>query len=287
MNKYILAGMITTAVFCLSALRKKDDFSPAIGVCTAPDKASMLKEGGYDYIEAGVGNLLVPTEPEEVFEQKLALIRAAGIPVYACNSFIPGTLKSVGPEAVHDSILRYAEIAFRRAQKAGVRTIVFGSGASRRCPEGFDKKKAVEQFVTLLKKMSPVAAKYNVVISIEVLNSRETNLINRLAEGVEVVKAVNHPNCRLLADFYHMAVEGDAPEEIIKAGKYLYHCHIGEKEKRTVPGIMGDDFTPYFKALRKIKYKGNISVEADWGNDMKKQLPLTLEVIKQQIASSK
>ena len=282
-KQLIIAG----AIFMIFSFSKKDKFNPAIGVCTSITNIGMVADAGYGYLESGVSDLLIPNEPESRFEEKLKIIRDAKIPVYACNGFIPATLKSVGPEANHDSILRYAEIAFRRAKIVGIKTIVYGSGGSRKIPEGFDKEQARQQFIDLLKKMSPIAAKYGVVISIEVLNSRETNLINRISEGVEVAKAVNHTNCMVLADFYHMLVEGEGPDAIVAAKGYIYHCHIGEKEKRTAPGIMGDDFRGYYKALRTIGYKGNISVEASFGDDMKKQMPLTLANMKLQIAESK
>jgi sugar phosphate isomerase/epimerase len=279
--------LIFTAVFIMTSFYTKDKFHPEIGVCTLPSNSVMLKEAGYDYLETGVAEILMPNSPEDKFEEKLKIIKDAGFKIYACNGFLPAILKSVGPEANHDSILRYAEITFRRAKKSGIKTIVFGSGDSRRAPEGFDKQKAVQQFIDLLKKISPIAAKYDIVISIEVLNSPSTNIINHISEGLEVAKAVNHPNCKILVDFYHMVTEGDAPEEILKCEGYIYHCHIGEKEKRTAPGMMGDDFRPYFRALRKINYKGNITIEASLGDDMKKQLPLSLAEMKKQIAESK
>ena len=80
--------------------------------------------------------------------------------------------------------------------------------------------------------------------------------MNSVGEGADIVKAVNHPNIKLLVDIYHMLREGESPEEIIKAGKHIYHCHIAEKDKRTPPGAAGDDFKPYLRALKKINYSG-------------------------------
>jgi len=173
-------------------------------------------------------------------------------------------MKSVGQEACHDSILKFAETAFRRAKKSGIKVIVFGSGGSRKIPDGFSKEDAKKQFTDLLKKMAPLAKKYGIMVVIEPLNKGETNFINSLAEAAEISTLVHDDNIQILADFYHMMRENESADEIIKYGAYIRHCHIAEKEKRTPPGTMGDDFSSYFIALKKIDYKGRISIEANW-----------------------
>jgi sugar phosphate isomerase/epimerase len=90
-------------------------------------------------------------------------------------------MKCVGPAVAHDDNLKYARTAFRRAETAGVKTIVFGSGGSRSIPENFSRDAAREQFINLCKQMAQSAEKYNVVISLEPLNSKECNFIKRAA----------------------------------------------------------------------------------------------------------
>ena len=93
-----------------------------------------MHQYGYAYVEEGVSRFLVPTKPENEFDEILEkAVTDSPIPVRYCNSFIPGNLKSVGDEAVHQDVLAFAETAFRRAQRAGVKMIVFGSGGSRSC----------------------------------------------------------------------------------------------------------------------------------------------------------
>lgn len=282
LSDYVYIWICLIVAVSMTCSHESNHLENNIGVCTSLKNSEILSQNGYSYIEEGVRRFLIPEESGEKFNEKLEQSKKSPVPVYACNGFIPGSLKSVGHEARHEDILKYAETAFRRANLSGVKTIVFGSGASRKIPEGFDKNEAKEQFISLLKRMSPIAGKYGVVISLEPLNKGETNFINNLAEGLEIVKSVNHPNFRLLADFYHMLKENETPEEIVKAGEYLYHCHIAEKEKRTPPGIAGDDFKPYFEALKKINYKGKISIECRW-QDMKEELPAAIVYLKNQI----
>lgn len=255
------------------------------GICTSFTNQKLVGEAGYHYIEESVQSFLDPLNEEKGFVEKLSLVKGAGIRIPACNVFIPGKLKSVGPDAVHNEIISYAETAFRRAEMAGVGIIVFGSGGSRSVPEGFSYAKAREQFIDLCRRMGPVARRYRVTVVLEPLNSGECNFLNTVAEGGEMVKEINHPNIRLLADIFHMLREKESPESIKRYGKFIKHTHIAENIERSAPGVHGEDFTPYIKALLDINYKGMMSVECNW-KDISREAGPALIYIRQQIAAS-
>lgn len=263
-----------------------EDFVIELGVCTHFTNAGMLAEHGYDYLEPSVGGLLMPDKSDEEFNEVLEQALQSDLPLLACNGFIPGRLKSVGPEAVHQEILEFAETAFRRGQQIGVRYIVFGSGGSRRVPDGFPKQEALQQFAALGAAMAPLAAKYNIVVVLEPLNHNECNLINSLAEGATIVEAVNHPNFRLLADIYHMMMDDEGPDQILKYGHLIEHTHIAEKEGRAAPGTFNEDFSPYFEALKQVGYRGMMSVEARW-DDMETQAATAIDALKTQLQNIK
>ena len=277
-----MALVFAGTLFLSCNVVKTDMKTTQIGICTNVSNAEKMQQYGYAYVEEGVSRFLVPTKSEEEFEALLKEATNSPLPIKACNSFIPGNLKSVGPDAVHEEILKFAEKAFRRAQRAGVEIIVFGSGGSRAIPEGFSRDKGRAQFVELGQKMAPIAQKYNVTIVVEPLNTSECNFINSVSEGGEIVKDINHPNFMLLADLYHMKMDNEGPESIVKYGKLIKHAHIAEKQDRAVPGTFNEDFRPYFNALKKIRYKGKISIEARW-KDFDTQIPVAIETIKTQL----
>ncbi|MCF8379019.1 MAG: sugar phosphate isomerase/epimerase [Bacteroidales bacterium] len=266
--------------------QKSNTFLAEIGVCTSVSNADMLAKYGYAYIEEGVSRFLMPTKSEEVFNEVLQQALNAPIPIKVCNSFIPKNMKSVGTEAVHPEILEYMEIAFLRAQKAGVKYIVFGSGGSRAIPDGFSHDEALRQFIDLCSQMAPIAARYDVVVVLEPLNSKECNFINTVTEGGKIVEEVNHPNFRLLADFYHMLMNGEEPESIEKYGHLIQHTHLAEKDERAAPGSHNEDFTAYFKALKNVGYKGKISIECKW-ESLETQAPTAIKAIRNQLSTQK
>lgn len=261
-----------------------EKFLTELGVCTRFENAELLASLGYTFVEESVGNLLAPAKSEEEFMEIYVLAMQSPLPIRACNSFIPGSMKSVGPDAVHPEILEYMETAFRRAQMIGVEYIVFGSGGSRSIPEDFPREEARAQFIELLKAMAPIAERYNVVVVLEPLNKRETNFINSVAEGGVIVEEVGHPNFRLLADIYHMLMDDEGPESIVQYGHLIHHTHIAEKEGRSAPGTHNEDFTAYFKALKSVGFKGMMSVESRWEN-FEAQVGPAIETMRSQLAT--
>jgi sugar phosphate isomerase/epimerase len=280
-------SIILTLSFIFFGLHAQESksFHPKLGVCTSVNNHEMVAAAGFDYIEESVGRFLIPTKSDEDFNKNLEILKNSSLPVLACNGFLPGNLKSTGPEIHHSEILRYAETAFRRAQQAGIKYIVFGSSGSRNVPDGFDKSIALQQFTELLKSMGPLAGKYGIFVVIEPLRQDESNLINRVDEALALAVRVNHPNIRVLGDVYHMMREGEEPQSFIEARKYLLHTHIAEAANRTAPGIAGDNLVPYLKALKEANYHGGISMEGKWGDNFEKELILSRAYLQGQINS--
>ena len=234
----------------------------AMGTAASLDRAAVLKDLGAEFLTESVGNFLVPDQADEVFAGKLAKLAASPLRILACNSFIrPAHLRCVGAEANHDQVLAWAETAFRRLKQAQGKFIVFGSSGARALRNGWTKDKADVQFVDLLKRMGPLAAKHDVTVVVEQLQQSECNYINHIGEAAKIVRQAAHPNIRLLADLFHIARMGDTPADLKEAMDVVVHVEIAEKAERSVPGVRGDDFRPYFRVLRAANYQGAISLE--------------------------
>ena len=273
-----LSGVLLARRAC-AADAGKPLFS-AMGMAASLEKADILKQAGADFLTENVGNFLVPDQPDEVFAKNLEKLAKSPLPVFACNSFIrPAHLRCVGPEANHDLILEWSDVAFRRLKQAGGKFIVFGSSGARKLKDGWTKEKADPQFVALLKRMGPLAEKHGVTVTVEQLQQSECNYINRIGEAAKLIREAGHPNVRLLADLFHMARMGDTPEDLKAAMDVVVHVEIAEKEGRTYPGIKGDDFRPFFRVLRQAGYQGGINIEGKGTNEQ--IAPAIQEITKQ------
>lgn len=274
--------LMTGLLLCSLVIVQAQSLAGRIGVCTSPDNAALLKQSGCAYVEIGIRSFLVPDKADTAFAANMQKANHCILPIYSGNGFYPGDLRLTGPDVKMDKLLEYGHNAIRRAHEIGLKVMVLGSGTARNIPEGFSRDEAVKQFTKLCRQLAKVAEQYNVVIAIEPLQHSETNFINTVSEGADIARAVNNSHLGVLADFFHMMRENEDPADMIKAGKLLKHCHIAEKEVRSAPGVKGDDFTPFFRALKKMHYKGNISIECHW-DDMNSQLAVSVAEIQKQL----
>jgi sugar phosphate isomerase/epimerase len=248
------------------------------GVCGGPEIGKIAKSAGYDYFEWSVGGLLNPREDEAVFQKALEQAREVVLPGPAVNVFIPGDLKITGPAVDMQALEAFVSTALRRAETAGVEVIVFGSGGARQVPEGFDREQAMQQLVTFCKMLGPIAQQHNVTIVVEPLNKGETNIINTVGEGANLVRQVGHPNIRLLADGYHWAKDNDSLAGIVDNGSLLAHAHVATVEGRRPPRD-SDTCAPFFAALKQAGYTGRVSFEGQI-EKAEDELPRALEIMR-------
>ena len=246
------------------------------GACRPLKDAKLLKAHGYDFIETGAAAAFIPTKSDEEWKKQKDVILNCGLPLRSCNGFLPGTFRLTGPKADFEPALKYAETVLRRADEVGTKAIVFGSGGARNVPGDICgpreqlplPEKGVEQYTEFCKILCKrVEDLQTVQIVIEPLRPNESNIINYVWQGMQIVREVNHPRLQELADIFHMICGKESACSIIDAGCHLKHCHIACKETRQYPGYRPDDaeiFKPYFDALKKIGYCGGVSCECGW-----------------------
>lgn len=256
------------------------------GCCTpATTHATFLSSTTVDFIEENVQSFLVPLQSGDVFAANLDRALVCGKPIMAANCFLPGNLPCVGPTVDLPAILGYAEVAFHRAAQTGIERIVFGSGGSRRIPEGFAAERAREQFISLLARLAPIAARNSLQVVVEPLNPGECNFITTVREGAAVVREVAHPAVRLLADLYHMARADETAEDLAAVVDLVTHVHIAEKAERTAPGVAGDDFRAFFEVLQAAGFDHGMSLECG-RFDVEKELESGLAEVRAQWLSA-
>jgi len=247
------------------------------GCCAPIDKAGEVQAAGFDYLEAGVVSL-IPDQDEAAFAPILAQYQAAPLPVKAFNLFLPRDLKIVGPEVDEARLKRYVKRAVARVRQVGASLAVFGSGGSRNIPDGFPRSEGVKQIVYFLQVVAAEAAEANVVIAIEPLNRKESNVINSVAEGVELARQVNQPSIRVLADFYHMAEENEPLSHLVEYQAWLAHIHVADTG-RLAPGMGQYPYQEFVAGLDQAGYEGLVSVECRW-NDFAAEAPRAVEFLR-------
>lgn len=270
----------------ISEAQPKKVVTPSIGIIYEAEKDSLLYASGYRFLEESIGRSFSPIALDwNAFQQRLSRLKGTRCNVYACNLFVPGKLKLVGPEHDQQAVLEYVDTVMRRCRLAGVKVVVLGSGEARRVPPGFDSAMARRQFIEVARKMALLAEKQGVVIAMENLNRTETNFGNTILDVLAMAKEINRPGFKVTADIYHMLREDESPASIREAGNWLVHCHIAEEKERAYPGKYGEDFKPYFSALKGIGFTGKIMMECGW-KDLQKEAPAALQYLQEQLNES-
>jgi len=275
----ILSVIIILVLFGFMPIKKT---IPQLGIVASLQQDSLVYASGFRMLGESVGRMLSPSLTEQQFQKNLLYIKKAKCKVFLCNIFFSGNIKIAGPDVKESRVLSFADTVFSRAKQAGIPFIILGSGGARRIPEGYNVQKAQADFAILCRKLATVAAEYGIMIALESLEATETNFLITLTSAAEVVRAANHPNFKLNADIFHMMREDESPQSIVDAADVLVYCEIAEKEKRSLPGVQGDDFKPYLRALRKANYKGHIFIEGNT-SDPVNDMPLSFNYLTQQL----
>jgi len=231
-----------------------------IGCCAGIEQNKILADIGYDYIELPLARLMEMSDLDFLMLKEDVL--SWRIKPEVSNVFFPANIRLTGPEVDFEAVMRYVEAALSKASQLGVDTIVFGSAGAKNVPFGFQKSKAWEQLVLMLKEWHHAAKKHNIIIAIEPLNKTESNIVNSTLEGLDLVRQVNSEHVKLLIDYYHFSVGLEDLNSVSEAAPYLVHVHIARPLGRAFPADLNEDeYQPFFERLHKIGYKGRISVE--------------------------
>ena len=221
------------------------------------DQLEDVAAWGYDYAEISPGLLGVDEETGTVKQNVLEQIQGSPVPVAAMCGFLNRS-KVVGPNIdntrVHDYVIRL----FDAMQQAGVPVIGYGSGGSRFVPDGFSRDRALEQVNEFLQMCADLGEPRGVQVALEPYNYDDANFINTVPEGVEMVQKVNRPGIQLMADFFHIRLNGESFDTLAAAGPYLIHAHIAEPG-RGRPQTTPAEHAAYLQALCEAGYYGRVT----------------------------
>jgi sugar phosphate isomerase/epimerase len=237
-----------------------------LGFCGGVDKAAEIKAWGYDYVELALAPLAALSDA--AFAAARQTLCDSGLPCLACNVFLPGSVRVTGLAVDQAANRRYVEIALARAASLGAGVVVFGSSGARNLPTGLSGSQGLTQIIDFARMAAAIAEPLGITLVIEPLNATESNIINRVSEGLILVQAVNHPCFKVLADTYHMRIEHEDLTVLASAGSDLRHVHVSNLLGRKIP-LVSDriEHALLIQLLRSIKYTGHLSIEAGFRAD--------------------
>jgi sugar phosphate isomerase/epimerase len=246
-----------------------------IGICSSIDNLPIAREAVFAFAELGC-HALLPDQDEAAFAPVRSKLLASPLPVEAFNCFLPGHLAVTGPAVDLKAVGAHMDLVLRRASESGASIMVFGSGRSRKVPDGFPLETAKTQFIEAARLAGELADRHAMTVVLEPLYKKACNLFNLTSQGIDFVDRINHPRVRLLTDLFHMAWEQEPFDHLVAAGPRLAHIHLATP---CLPEIGNDngpgyDFPGFLAALKKAGYAGRLSIEDNPGLLGKTAMPL-------------
>ncbi len=144
----------------------------------------------------------------------------------------------------------------------GYDNLICFSGQSK----GLTHAKGIENCYQGLMKIMPIAEKFKVTITMELLNSKIDHpdyQCNHTLWGVELCKRIHSEYFKLLFDIYHMQImEGDIIRSIENHYPYISHYHTGGVPGRNeIDASQELNYAAIMKAITKTGYKGSVAQE--------------------------
>ncbi len=225
-----------------------------------------IAESGYDAVE--IAPFTLDDDPTAISESRARKIgdiaKAYGLGVSGFHWLLQK------PEGLH---LTCPDVEIRQRTKEALRhlarlcaamggeVMVFGSPKQRDVLPGERYDDAFGRAVEIFRDVCDIAYPLGVTLALEPLAAEYTNFMASAEETVRVIKAVDHPACRLHLDVNAMCSEEKPIDDIIGENReYLAYFHANDPNLRG-PGFGDVDFVPIARALKNAEYDGVVSVE--------------------------
>jgi hydroxypyruvate isomerase len=171
--------------------------------------------------------------------------------IYSSMCYIAGKVSltdGFNNKKFHEQLVKEYLDVIPLMAKAGYKNVICFSGNRN----GMDDETGLKNCLEGIKQFIGAAEKNNVMVHMELLNSKVNHkdyMCDKTPWGVELVKRVGSPNFKLLYDIYHMQIdEGDVIRTIKDNKDYIGHYHTGG-----VPGrnIIDESQELYYPAIMK------------------------------------
>jgi len=185
------------------------------------------------------------------------ILQKHGVVCSMCNGADMGIVKGWNDPKNHEQLIKGYEEVIPLVAKAGYKNLIAFSGNRN----GMDDETGLKNSAEGLKKIMATAEKHNVMVIMELLNSKVDHadyMCDKSAWGIELCKRVGSPNLKLLYDIYHMQImEGDIIRTIKRDHQYFGHYHTaGNPGRNEIDETQEIYYPPIVKAILETGYKG-------------------------------
>jgi hydroxypyruvate isomerase len=189
-------------------------------------------------------------------------LKKYGLDSAMCNGAEINLVDGFNDKKFHATLIKNYSEMIPLVGKAGYKNLICFSGSRR----GKTDEEGWNTCVEGLKQLMPLAEKHNVVLVMELLNSKVDHKdyqCDRTSWGVELAKRLGSEHFKLLYDIYHMQIdEGNVIQTIKDNHTYLAHYHTAGVPGRHELNDMQELYYPaIMKAILSTGFKGYVAQE--------------------------
>ncbi len=179
-----------------------------------------------------------------------------------CNGAEINLTDGFNDKRFHPTLIKNYSEMIPLVAAAGYKNLICFSGSRR----GKSDEEGWDNCAQGLKQLLPLAEKHNVILVMELLNSKVDHKdyqCDRTAWGVELCKRLGSENFKLLYDIYHMQIdEGDVIRTINENHSYIAHYHTGGVPGRNEIDDTQELYYPaIMRAIAATGFKGYVAQE--------------------------
>lgn len=221
-----------------------------------------VKDLGFDILEISCAGLK-ETPAEEIAKLKACKDEYG---IVLTGGYGPKAIENIASEdpAIVQNTFAFWKDTFKVLAELDIHQV--GGGLYTYWPVDYtkpiDKAADLDRSITNMKELAKMAAEYDIILGMEILNRHEGYLLNTAAEGVAYVDAVGADNVKIMLDTYHMSMEEDSfVDAILTAGHRLGHLHVGENNRKLPGQGTMIPWEEIGEALHKVNYDGTVVME--------------------------
>ena len=189
-------------------------------------------------------------------------LKKHGLESTMCNGAEINLVDGFNDEKFHEKLIQNYTAMIPLVAEAGYKNLICFSGNRR----GKDDETGWNNCVKGLKQLIPLAEKHNVVLVMELLNSKVNHKdyqCDRTSWGAELCKRLGSENFKLLYDIYHMQIdEGDVIRNIRDYHQYIAHYHTaGVPGRNEIDDTQELYYPAIMKAIAETGFKGFVAQE--------------------------
>lgn len=260
-----------------------------LGCYGSLERIGPIHAAGFDYLETSVQLVLRGDEPSRVWDAQAPDPDQLPLPVEVACDLLPADRVIVGSRRESVELQNYLQRVAKRAQRLGIRCLMFGSGPVLQEPTGFDPSTAWQHLDEFIQMAGEICAHHGVMVVVEPTEAGPAGTVSSLEQATLLCDRLEHPAVGVGVDCDQFIRQHESDDAVIKLAHRLKIVHMslpGDTLRHQVDhdptsseqggakrsplanqGSDNVDLEYFLCVLRKTGYEGRVTLRPQLGGE--------------------